>query len=100
VHSAGVQHAVGRAIDEAAEPCCREQLVIEAGDRRDHLGFDRYEPARVVTAVEPFSKGVTEAAKRGWDVEPHTGAELEALAKEVINQPKEVIERAKWVLGN
>jgi tripartite-type tricarboxylate transporter receptor subunit TctC len=43
---------------------------------------------------------LTEAAKRGWDVDPHTGAELEALAKEVINQPKEVIERMKWVLGN
>ena len=43
---------------------------------------------------------LAEAAKRGWDVEPHTGAELEALAKEVINQPKEVIELMKWVLGN
>ena len=43
---------------------------------------------------------IADAAKRGWDVDPHTGAELETLAKEVINQPKEVIERMKWVLGN
>ena len=43
---------------------------------------------------------LAEAAKRGWDVDPLTGAELESLAKEVIAQPKEVIERMKWVLGN
>ena len=34
------------------------------------------------------------------DVDPSTGAELESLAKDVIVQPKEVIERMKWVLGN
>ena len=43
---------------------------------------------------------LAETAKRGWDVEPLSGAELESLAKEVIVQPKEVIERMKWVLGN
>jgi len=43
---------------------------------------------------------LAEATKRAWDVDPHTGAELEVLAKEVINQPKDVIERMKWVLGN
>jgi tripartite-type tricarboxylate transporter receptor subunit TctC len=43
---------------------------------------------------------LAEAAKRGWDIDPLTGAELEALAQEVINQPNEVIERMKWVLGN
>ena len=43
---------------------------------------------------------LAEAAKRGWDVDPSTGAELESLAREVIVQPKEVIERMKWVLGN
>jgi tripartite-type tricarboxylate transporter receptor subunit TctC len=43
---------------------------------------------------------VAEAAKRGWDMQPLTGAELESLSKEVIVQPKEVIEKMKWVLGN
>jgi tripartite-type tricarboxylate transporter receptor subunit TctC len=43
---------------------------------------------------------LAEAAKRGWDVDPLTGADLESLAKDVIVQPKEVIERMKWVLGN
>ena len=42
---------------------------------------------------------LAETAKRGWDVEPISGAELESLAKDVVVQPKEVIERMKWVLG-
>jgi tripartite-type tricarboxylate transporter receptor subunit TctC len=43
---------------------------------------------------------LAEAEKRAWDVDPVTGEELEARAKDVIAQPKEVIERMKWVLGN
>jgi len=43
---------------------------------------------------------LADAAKRGLDVDPSSGAELEAMAKDVINQPKEVVERMKWVLGN
>lgn len=42
---------------------------------------------------------LAEVAKRGWELNPLTGAELETLSKEVIAQPKEVIERMKWVLG-
>jgi len=43
---------------------------------------------------------VGEATKRGWDMAPLTGAELESLSKDVIAQPKDVIEKMKWVLGN
>ncbi len=43
---------------------------------------------------------LAEAEKRAWDVDLVTGEELEARSKEVIAQPKEVIERMKWVLGN
>lgn len=43
---------------------------------------------------------VAEATKRGWDMMPLTGAELESLSKDVIAQPKDVIEKMKWVLGN
>jgi len=42
---------------------------------------------------------LAEAEKRVWDVDPVSGEELEARIKEVIAQPKEVIERMKWVLG-
>jgi tripartite-type tricarboxylate transporter receptor subunit TctC len=37
--------------------------------------------------------------KRGLEVEPTTGEELEKLAKEVMVQPPEVIERVKKLLG-
>ena len=40
-----------------------------------------------------------EAAKQGWEVNPLKGEELQTLSKEVINQPRDVIERMKWVLG-
>lgn len=42
---------------------------------------------------------LAEAEKRGWDVDPLTGEELESLAKEVTAQPADVIEKMKWVLG-
>jgi tripartite-type tricarboxylate transporter receptor subunit TctC len=38
--------------------------------------------------------------KRGLEVEPSTGDELEQLAKEVMAQPPEVIERVKKLMGN
>ena len=42
---------------------------------------------------------LAEAAKQGWEVDATKGEELQALSKEVITQPKEIIERMKWVLG-
>jgi tripartite-type tricarboxylate transporter receptor subunit TctC len=54
---------------------------------------------------EAYAKAVkdpellAEAQKRGWDVDPLSGEELETLAKEVVAQPPEVIEKMKWVLG-
>lgn len=41
---------------------------------------------------------LAEAKKRGWEAKPVTGEELEAIAKEVIAQPPEVIERLKAIL--
>jgi tripartite-type tricarboxylate transporter receptor subunit TctC len=42
---------------------------------------------------------VAEANKRQWEINPVSGEKLEALAKEVIHQPHDVIERMKKVLG-
>jgi tripartite-type tricarboxylate transporter receptor subunit TctC len=42
---------------------------------------------------------LAEAKKRGWPVAPVPGEELESLAKEVIAQPPEVVQRLKKVLG-
>ena len=42
---------------------------------------------------------LAEAKKRGWPVEPVGGEELAALAKEVIAQPPDVVQRLKKLLG-
>jgi len=40
-----------------------------------------------------------EANKRNWEINPVSGEKLEALAKEVIHQPADIIERMKKILG-
>ena len=43
---------------------------------------------------------LADAKKKQWDIEPSSGEELQGIAKEVMVQPPEVIERVKKVLGN
>jgi tripartite-type tricarboxylate transporter receptor subunit TctC len=43
---------------------------------------------------------IAEAQKRGWEVEPVSGQELESIAKKVVVQPPDVIERMKKILAN
>jgi tripartite-type tricarboxylate transporter receptor subunit TctC len=63
--------------------------------------FDRVKVLRAA-----FSKTMTdpellaEAKKRGWDIDLLGGEELEKLAKEIMRQPPEVIERVKKMLGS
>ena len=42
---------------------------------------------------------VAEANKRQWEIAPVSGERLEVLAKEVIHQPADIIERMKKVMG-
>ena len=42
---------------------------------------------------------IEEAKNRNWSIEPVTGEELQALAKEVIDQPPQLIGRVKELLG-
>jgi len=42
---------------------------------------------------------IAEAKKSRLDMDPSTGEELQALANEVLNQPAEVVERVKRILG-
>jgi tripartite-type tricarboxylate transporter receptor subunit TctC len=42
---------------------------------------------------------LAEAEKRNWEPDPVSGEKLEALAREVVSQPPEVIERMNAVLG-
>jgi hypothetical protein len=43
---------------------------------------------------------VTETKKRQLELTPSSGEELEKLAKEVIAQPRDIIERMKGLLGD
>jgi tripartite-type tricarboxylate transporter receptor subunit TctC len=43
---------------------------------------------------------LAEAKKGRMDVDPSPGEELQALVKEVLDQPLDVIERVKKLLGN
>jgi hypothetical protein len=60
---------------------------------------------RLKTLREAFMKMMVdpgfldEAKKRNLDVEPSTGEELEKIAKEVMVQPPEIVERMKKLLG-
>jgi tripartite-type tricarboxylate transporter receptor subunit TctC len=42
---------------------------------------------------------IAEANKRQWEINPVSGEKLETLAKEVIQQPADVVERMKKILG-
>jgi tripartite-type tricarboxylate transporter receptor subunit TctC len=42
---------------------------------------------------------LAEAEKRGWEPDPVGGDKLEALAREVVTQPPDVIARMNGVLG-
>jgi tripartite-type tricarboxylate transporter receptor subunit TctC len=61
---------------------------------------------RVVELRDAFMKAmadpelIAEAKKRRLDPTPSSGVELEALAKEVVAQPRDVVERMKGLLGN
>lgn len=63
-------------------------------------------PDRVKMLRDAFKKAladpefVAEAKSRGWELEPVTGEELEAIGKKVVVQPPEVIERMKKLLGH
>jgi tripartite-type tricarboxylate transporter receptor subunit TctC len=62
-------------------------------------------PDRVKLLREAYTKMLkdpefdAEATKRQWEINPVSGEKLEALAKEVIQQPPDVIERMKKILG-
>jgi tripartite-type tricarboxylate transporter receptor subunit TctC len=53
--------------------------------------------AYVATLKDP--ELLAEVKKRRWELDPLSGEELAELAKDVMNQPKNVIDRMNWVLG-
>ena len=73
---------------------------------RPFFGPPEMPPDRLKILREAFTKTMKDEAllagakKKKWDLDPLDGEGLETLAKEIMVQPPEVIERVKKVLGN
>ena len=82
------------------------KVILTAATLGRPIGATPGTPAdRVKVLRDAYAKAIAdpellaEAAKQGWEVDPTKGEELQALSKEVMAQPREIIERMKWVLG-
>ena len=82
------------------------KLVLASGDLgRPIIGPPGIPPDRVKILRQAFMKAMTDpellaqAEKQNLEIEPTGGEELEALAREVMAQSPEVIERMKKLLG-
>ena len=82
------------------------KVILTAATLGRPVGAAPGTPAdRVKILRDAYAKAIAdpdllgEAAKQGWEVDPTKGEELQSLSKEVMTQPREIIERMKWVLG-
>ncbi|HEV8725484.1 MAG TPA: tripartite tricarboxylate transporter substrate-binding protein [Candidatus Binatia bacterium] len=83
------------------------KVLLSSGDLgRPFFGPPGMAADRVKVLREAFTKTMNdeallaEAKKKKWDLDPMGGEELEKLAKEIMVQPPEVIERVKKIQGN
>jgi len=83
------------------------KALLSSGDLgRPFIGPPGMPEDRVKILREAFTKTMNDAAllaaarKRKWDIDPTRGEELEAISKEVMVQPPEVLERMKKLLGS
>jgi len=83
------------------------EMILAGGEFGRPLVATPGVPAEKLTIMrEAFAKSMkdpellADAKKSKMDVDPSTAEELQALVKEVMGQPKEVIERVKKFLGN
>jgi tripartite-type tricarboxylate transporter receptor subunit TctC len=81
------------------------KVILSSGDLgRPFIAPPGMTGERVNVLRAGFTKAMSdpallaEAQKRKWDLDPTPGEELEAIAKEVMDQPPEVIERMKKLL--
>jgi tripartite-type tricarboxylate transporter receptor subunit TctC len=82
------------------------RVVLGAGAfGRPILATPGIPPDRVKLLRAAYSKMLkdpeflADANKRQWEIHPVSGERLETLAKEVINQPPDIVERMKKVMG-
>lgn len=83
------------------------KVILASGDLgRPFIAHPGTSPDRVTLLRSAFITAMTDpdllagAKKRGWDIEPLGGEDLEKIAKEIIVQPPEVVERVKKMLAN
>jgi tripartite-type tricarboxylate transporter receptor subunit TctC len=90
-----------------AEPARRlATALLASGDfHRPYLAPPKLRPEHVKILREAFNKTMkdpeflAEAKKKRLDINPTSGEEVEALTKEVMSQPPEVIERLKKLMA-
>ncbi|MGZ9272665.1 MAG: hypothetical protein ACXW6T_26380, partial [Candidatus Binatia bacterium] len=82
-------------------------VLLGADDMgRPMFGPPNMPAERLKTLRDAFAKTMADeqfradVKKRNYEFDPVGGEELERLAKEIIGQPPEIIERLKKVLGN
>jgi tripartite-type tricarboxylate transporter receptor subunit TctC len=80
--------------------------LLASGDfHRPYLAPPNMRPEHVKVLREAFTKTMkdpgflAEAKNKKLDIDPSSGEEVEALAREVMSQPPEVIERLKKLMG-
>jgi tripartite-type tricarboxylate transporter receptor subunit TctC len=83
------------------------KVLLSSGDLgRPFMAAPGTPADRVKALREAFTKSMSDPAlladaqKRKWDLDPLSGEELEAISKEIMVQPPEVIDRMKKVLEN
>jgi tripartite-type tricarboxylate transporter receptor subunit TctC len=82
------------------------KVLLSPGDLgRPIMSSPGTPPDRVKILRDAFTKTmkdpalIADANKRKWDLDPTSGDRLESVAKEIMVQPQEVIERVKKLLG-
>jgi len=83
------------------------KVVLSSGDLGRPFIAPPGTPAdRIKVLRTAFTKSMSDpqlladAKKRGWDIDLLSGEELETVAKEIMVQPPEVVDRVKKMLGN
>ena len=83
------------------------KVLLASGDLgRPFFGPPGMAAGRLKIFRDAFTKTMkdeallAEAKKKQWDLDPMNGEELEKLAKEIMVQPPEVIERVRKILAN
>jgi len=81
------------------------RVLLSSGDLgRPFIAPPGMAAERVKALREAFAKAMNDPAlladtqKRRWDLSPSSGEELETMAKEIMTQPPDVIERMKRLL--